>query len=162
GQGCADRPASQATRPGPRNFQRDAYDLVSFVQHLLPKRYPRIVIGHSMGGAVALLCLHDWPQVFDLAVLSAPLFAIATRWVPEKYVRWAVKTAVAYGLAHQFLPGGRRWHPSPEASIRPSPMSSDPRRRQIQDAWFEVRPCLQVDSPTFGWLDSVLSLTSRF
>jgi lysophospholipase len=161
GQGGADRDPPQATRPAARNFQQDAADLISFVHSSLSMRYPRIVIGHSMGGAIALLCLHDWPNVFDLAVLSAPMLAIGPGWIPETYVRRLLGTIVGCGLGDWFLPGGRNWRPDPRRPIEGSRTTTDPNRSQIQDAWFKAQPYLRIDSATFGWLASALWLTAR-
>ena len=155
------RPAIHPNRPQARNFTRDAVDLVSFVHEPLPKENRRIAIGHSMGGAITLLCLHDWPAVFDVAVLSAPMLEISTRCIPRVYLRWLLELTVKFGLGDRFLPGGRAWQPHAGDPEQCSRTSSDPRRSQLQDTWFNVRPELRMDAITYGWLASALQLTAQ-
>src|SRR5215475_12422810 len=57
GQGGSERPRRLPSRPRPRRFDRDANELALFARTLPAAGSPRILIGHSMGGAIALLCL---------------------------------------------------------------------------------------------------------
>src|SRR5690349_9882782 len=51
GQGGSERPQRWPSRPRPRRFDRDANGLALFAKKLPPPRHPRLLIGHSMGGA---------------------------------------------------------------------------------------------------------------
>src|SRR5262249_7012829 len=57
GQGGSIRPRRLPTRPRARKFDRDAEDLAAFASEKLSQRLPRLLVAHSMGGAIALLCL---------------------------------------------------------------------------------------------------------
>jgi lysophospholipase len=161
GQGGSERPRRWPSRPRPRRFERDADDLARFTATLPPARHPRLLIAHSMGGAIALLCLRQSSRLFDAAILSAPMLGIRTGRLPRKVARCITGAARASGLGLCFLPGAARWRhdrsPSPEGSR----ISSDPERCRLQYGWFSARTQLRVDPPTYGWLDEALRLVPR-
>ena len=161
GQGGSARPKRLPNRPRPRQFDRDTSELALFTEKLTTGHRPRLLIGHSMGGAVALLCLHRYPGLFDAAILSAPMLGIRTGGVPTALMRCLTGLARATGLGICFLPGRRRWSldrsPTPELSR----VSNDPERCRLQYAWFSADRALRVDAPTWGWLDGALRLTAR-
>jgi lysophospholipase len=161
GQGGSERPRRWPNRPRPRRFERDADDLARFTAALPAARLPRLLIAHSMGGAIALLCLRRFPRQFDAAILSAPMLGLRTGRLPLPVARCITTSARASGLGLCFIPGTARWRhdrsPSPEASR----ISSDPERCRIQHGWFSTRAQLRVDPPTYGWLDAALRLVAR-
>jgi lysophospholipase len=161
GQGGSERPRHWPRRPRPRHFDRDATELALFTEKLTPTRRPRLLIGHSMGGAVGLLCLHRHPGLFDAAILSAPMLGIGTGGLSPALMRCITGLARATGLGICFVPGARRWRsdrvPTPERSR----VSNDPERCRLQYAWFSADTALRVDAPTWGWLDSALRLAAR-
>jgi lysophospholipase len=161
GQGGSDRPRRWPTRPRPRRFERDAEDLARFTATLPPPRNPRLLIAHSMGGAIALLCLHRCPGLFDAAILSAPMLGIRTGRLPRGVARCVTGAARASGLGLCLIPGAARWRhdrsPSPEVSR----ISSDPERCRVQYGWFSTRDGLRVDPPTYGWLHEAFRLVAR-
>jgi lysophospholipase len=161
GQGGSARPRRLPSRPRPRHFDRDAGDLASFTEKLTKAHRPRLLIGHSMGGAVALLCLRRHPGLFDAAVLSAPMLGIRAGGLPPALTRCVTGVVRAIGLGICLIPGARRWRhrraPTPERSR----VSNDPERCRLQYAWFSANTALRVDAPTWGWLDSALRLVAR-
>jgi lysophospholipase len=161
GQGGSERPRRWPTRPRPRRYDRDASELALFTETLPPARHPRLLIAHSMGGAIALVCLRQFPGLFDAAILSAPMLGIRTGRVPRSVARCVTTAARASGLGLCFIPGAGRWRadriPSPEGSR----ISSDPERCRLQYGWFSARAQLRVDEPTYGWLDEAFRLVAR-
>jgi lysophospholipase len=160
GQGGSARPKRLPGRPRPRHFDRDAAELAAFTEKLTTSQRPRLLIGHSMGGATALLCLRRYPGLFDAAILSAPMLGIRTGGVPRALMRCLTGIVRATGLGICFLPGRSRWsldrRPTPELSR----VSNDPERCRLQYAWFSADSRLRLDAPTWGWLDSALRLTA--
>src|SRR5215469_16381320 len=59
GQGGSTRPKRWPNRPRARRFDRDADELAQFAAAKPQSGLPRVLIAHSMGGAIALLCLRD-------------------------------------------------------------------------------------------------------
>jgi len=161
GQGGSERPRRWPSRPRPRRYDRDASDLAMFTRTLPPARHPRLLIAHSMGGAIALVCLRRSPRLFDAAILSAPMLGIRTGRIPRTVARCITGAARASGLGLCFIPGAGRWRadriPSPEGSR----ISSDPERCRLQYGWFSARAQLRVDEPTYGWLDEAFRLVTR-
>ena len=161
GQGGSQRPRRLPTRARPRHFDRDASELASFTEKLTTAHRPRLLIGHSMGGATALLCLRRYPGLFDAAILSAPMLGIRPGGVPLALMRCMTGLARAAGLGICFVPGRRRWSPDRIPTPELSRVSNDPERCRLQYAWFSAYTALRVDAPTWGWLDTALRVDAR-
>ncbi len=161
GQGRSARPRLFRTRPRARNFDRDAEDLAAFVAAKLRSGLPRLVVAHSMGGAIVLLCLRRHPHLFAAAVLSSPMVGLRTGRVPVNLIRCITRPARAAGLGVCFIPGAGKWRadriPSPERSRA----TADPERCRLRHAWFSADPALRLDEATYGWVDSALGLVKR-
>jgi len=161
GQGGSERPRRLASRARPRRYDRDAADLALFTQSLPLTGHPRFLIAHSMGGAIALLCLHRFSGLFNAAILSAPMLGICTGRIPTALARWITGAARAFGLGLRFVPGASRWRPDRIPSPEASRVSSDPERCRLQYSWFSACAELRVDEATYGWLDEAFRLVKR-
>jgi len=161
GQGGSERPRRWPSRPRPRRYDRDASDLALFVDSLPASRLPRILIGHSMGGAIALVCLRRSARLFDAAILSAPMLGLRTGRIPRNLARCITGAARVSGLGLCFIPGAGRWRPDRVPSPAASRISSDPERCRVQFDWFSARAQLRVDEPTYGWLDAAFRLIAK-
>jgi lysophospholipase len=161
GQGGSERPRRLPSRPRPRHFDRDAGELALFTRTLPAAGRPRLLIGHSMGGAIALLCLRRYPGLFDASILSAPMLAIHTGVAPSTLVRCIAGITRIAGLGICFVPGAGAWQPGRLPSPERSRVTNDPERCRLQYTWFLERAQLRVDEPTWGWLETALRLTAR-
>ena len=161
GQGGSERPKRLPSRPRPRRFDRDAEELALFARSLPATGWPRLLIGHSMGGAIALLCLRRYPGLFDAAILSAPMLEIRTGPMPSPLVRCISGLARVAGLGKCFVPGAGAWQPASIPSPERSRASNDPERCRLQYIWFSACAGLRVDEPTWGWLDASLRLAAK-
>jgi lysophospholipase len=161
GQGGSERPRRLPSRPRPRRFERDADELSLFARGLPAPGWPLLLIGHSMGGTIALLCLRRHPGLFDAAILSAPMLGIRTRGVSPALLRGISRLARIAGLGTCFPPGASAWRPDHIPSPAHSRVSNDPERCRLQYAWFAARPALRSDQPTWGWLDAALRIDAR-
>jgi lysophospholipase len=161
GQGGSERPRRWPSRPRPRHYDRDARELALFAQTLPRAGHPRLVLAHSMGGAIALVCLRQFPGLFSGAILSAPMLEIRTGRMPRPLARCLTGAARAAGLGLCFIPGARPWHPDRIPSPQGSRISSDPERCRLQYGWFSAHARLRVDEPTYGWLDEAFRLVAR-
>jgi lysophospholipase len=160
GQGGSTRPRRWPYRPRARHFDRDAAELAQFTAERLAAAGPRVLIAHSMGGAIALLCLRRHPALFDAAVLSAPMLGVPIGRTPPVLLRALTGPARLGGLGICHLPGTLRW-PQPPPTPERSRVSSDAERCRIRHAWISSNPGLRLDQPTYGWLDPALSLIAR-
>ena len=161
GQGGSTRPKRRPSRPRPRRFDRDAAELAQFTAAMLTAGLPRFLFAHSMGGAIALLCLHDYPELFAGAVLSSPMLGLPIGRVPAALIRCITRPARITGLGSCFIPGARRWRPDRLPSPERSRITSDAERCRIRHAWFSAEPALRVDEPTYGWVDTALAVVAR-
>jgi lysophospholipase len=161
GQGRSIRPRRLPTRPRARKFDRDAEDLARFGAAKLSGRLPRLLVAHSMGGAIALLCLRQHPQLFDAAVLSSPMVGLRTGRLPPTLIRCITRPARAAGFGICFIPGARKWRPFPIPTPERSRVTTDAERCQLRHAWFSADPALRLDQATYGWVDSALGLVAR-
>ncbi len=161
GQGRSVRPQRRPTRPRARNFNRDADDLAAFARAKLPGRLPRLLVAHSMGGAIGLLCLRNYPQLFAGAALSSPMVGLRTGKLPPTLLRCITGPARAAGLGHCFIPGARKWRPDRIPSPEKSRISTDAERCRLRHAWFSADPQLRLDEATYAWVDSALGFVAR-
>jgi lysophospholipase len=161
GQGGSQRPLRFPTRPRARDYDADADDLAQFATEIVPALGPKLLVAHSMGGAIALVTLARHPQVFDAAVLSAPMVGLTFGALPAWLAKTIVAVAMALGGAERFVPGGRIW--AEDATLCParSHTSHDPARCLVLQQWFAARPALRVDAATYGWLESALKVIAR-
>src|SRR6266702_4974850 len=161
GQGGSIRPRRLPTRPRARNFERDAEDLAAFAAATLPGQLPRLVVAHSMGAAIALVCLRRRPRLFAAAILSSPMVGLRTGRVPPTLFRLITRPARAAGLGVCFIPGAHKWRPNPLPSPERSRVTTDAERCRLRHAWFIADPALRLDQATYGWVDSALALVAR-
>jgi lysophospholipase len=161
GQGLSTRPKRWPHRPRARRFERDAAELAQFAAAELRSGLPRVLIAHSMGGAIALLSLHRNPGLFDAAILSAPMLGLLKGRTPPTLLRAVTGPARLTGFGICRLPGTRRWRPDRPPTPDISRISSDAERCRIRHAWISSEPALRLDQPTYSWLDPALSLIAR-
>jgi lysophospholipase len=161
GQGGSTRPKRWPNRPRARRFNRDAAELAQFAAEHLNAGRRHILIAHSMGGAIALLCLYRHPELFDAAILSAPMLGVPIGRTPPMLLRAVTGPVRLTGLGICRLPGTYRWRPDRPPTPERSRISSDAERCRIRHAWISSNPALRLDQPTYGWLDPALSLIAR-
>ncbi|HEX3862313.1 MAG TPA: alpha/beta hydrolase [Stellaceae bacterium] len=161
GQGRSIRPRRLPTRPRARKFDRDAEDLAAFARDRLSGRLPRLLVAHSMGGAIALLCLRRHPDLFTAAVLSSPMVGLRTGKLPPILFRVITRPARVAGFGACFIPGAGKWRPDRIPSPERSRVTTDAERCRLRHAWFSADPELRLDEATYGWVDSALGLVAR-
>ncbi|HWB51659.1 MAG TPA: alpha/beta hydrolase [Stellaceae bacterium] len=161
GQGGSTRPKHLPHRPRARRFDRDADELAQFARAQLTPGRRHVLIAHSMGGAIALLCLHRHRDLFDAAILSAPMLGVPIGKTPPVLLRALTGPVRFSGLGICHLPGVYRHRPDQPPTPERSRISSDAERCRLRHAWISTNPALRLDQPTYGWLDPALSLITR-
>jgi lysophospholipase len=93
------------------SFDDYVQDLATFVDQVVDARphARRVLLGHSLGGTVALLFLERHPEVFDGAILSAPMLRIVTDPLPEWVAHAMSVMAVRIGLGGRYCPWRGPW-----------------------------------------------------
>lgn len=130
------------------------------------KRLPIVLLGHSMGGHLALRYLHDYNKtskgqtIFAAGVLFAPLLGIK---VVEGWPACLIRLAAEFLTlvkGEGYAPGGTDWFEGyKETPMVKGSFSSDPERVKIQDALFlhQGNAHLVTGSPTNRWLRDALA-----
>jgi lysophospholipase len=158
GQGLSARLTDNPYKGHIYQFQQYVDDMHQLISQVLPadKRQPWYLLGHSMGGAVSTLYLQQHPQVFQKAVLSAPMLGIqgklvydeqdgcrlanlVTAFSTEGYAGFADRPYVAVPFVQNELTGSKQ------------------RYQWIQDL-YQQRPELQLGGATWGWLQQACAV----
>ncbi|MCR4690529.1 MAG: alpha/beta hydrolase [Lachnospiraceae bacterium] len=87
-------------------------DLKCFLDQIVMPRcadLPKILFAHSMGGAIAALFLESYPEYFQEAIFSSPMFMLKT----GKYPAWVAGAAAGImcltGRGRELAPGEKRF-----------------------------------------------------
>jgi lysophospholipase len=152
GQGGSERYFAGSQRPYAVGYDEDVADLAAFIDAIVPRTpaLPLLVLGHSMGGNLALRYLHDHPGHIAAAMLVAPMLGLKTGATPTWLARALAVAGTSCGLGARYLPGRGDWVRDPLHLGKGA--SGDPVRDGLHHAWFATRPDLALGGPTFKWL----------
>lgn len=153
GQGGSDRLIRERTLGHVRSFEDYWVDLKTFhASILLPDcPAPYYLVGHSMGGLVALTAGIRDRMMFDRIFLSAPMIGLERQ--PLSFAGMAAVADTLSLLGLGTLPAGRRQEsvvPS-ERSFPGNPLTSDLVRYMRMVDTTRERPDLYIGSPTIRW-----------
>jgi lysophospholipase len=114
-----------------------------------------VVIGHSMGGHLALRAAAEHRVRPDALVLVAPMLGLNPGWIPA---------AVLHPVGHVIARIGDHRRPAWKWERGPLPLSN--MRMQLlthvavryadEDWWYEQRPELVLGPPSWGWIAAAL------
>ncbi|WP_417309400.1 alpha/beta fold hydrolase [Devosia sp.] len=117
---------------------------------------PYYLVGHSMGGLVALLAGARDRMMFERMLVSAPMVGLDKQ--PFGPVGMARLTGVASMLGLGRLPVARQEDKPPsEANFAGNPLTSDLTRFMRQVDVLNARPELMVGAPTVRWAHAAFS-----
>jgi lysophospholipase len=127
-------------------------DLASFVPTWLAESPgPHVLIGHSMGGHLALRLLAEQELAVDAAVLVAPMLGLNTGPVPAAAARALARALCRLGLTER--PAWREGNrPSESARTRQTNLTSCLDRYADEMWWKAEHPELALATPSWGWL----------
>lgn len=128
-------------------FDSDISDIDYFIKNELKTNTPLFILGHSMGGHLALRYLIEKDHDIKAVSLSTPMLSIKSiRYFP------CCLAGIFNIKKTSYVPGGKNWHESARASDGTGIFSSDPLRDQVHQAWSKVDPALRVGNATLKWL----------
>lgn len=163
GQGGSDRLLADREKGHIDDFSLYVRDLRTVIDIVAGsgKKRQLVLLGHSMGGAIASLALAEDPHLADGLVLTAPMLHINTGpWLPPLLVEMVVRMICRLG-------GGERyaWGTGPFAadlSFRDNPLTGDARRyARMQRMMAADNRRLALGGPTFGWLRAAYEAMRR-
>ncbi|MGK9171171.1 alpha/beta hydrolase [Inquilinus limosus] len=112
---------------------------------------PLILLGHSMGGHMALRLLAVRPDLAAGAILTAPMVAPIAVAYARQAARLLSPMAAALGNGRRYAPGEGAY--DGDRMLNPRRLlSSDPVRNRIHADWFRDHPEYRVSGVTWGWL----------
>jgi lysophospholipase len=120
----------------------------------LPK--PWFLVGHSMGGHLALRVLKVVTDIFTKAVLLAPMLGMNTGPVSPRLAARFVRLMVSAGQGRRFAIGQTPYGAMTRSSFRQKRLTSDVARFQQEAEAIDANPRLAVGGVTFGWVDAAL------
>lgn len=153
GQGRSYRALANRHKGYVNKFSDYADDLALFDRLIVSKLYTgkKIILGHSMGGAIAFDFLtrfeHDYSGVF----LSAPMFDIYTKGTPKSLAKLAAQTACLLGF-NKFYAFGQTNYLAP--AFVDNELTSSEVRYQLFRQTYQTDSVLQLGGVTYGWLNA--------
>jgi lysophospholipase len=136
------------------DFAADVEDARTFLKYVpVPENLPRILLAHSMGGHIAVRMLHNTPDMFKCAVLTAPMMGLA---LPEWLARAVSSAMCAMGLGDYYLPAQGAWTEGRFAAGLKI-LTSDKDRTDVQKHWMTEFPDLRMGGLTAGWMRAALN-----
>ena len=165
GQGKSDRHLEDRQKRHSVSFEDDVEDLDFFIDQYVKHsavhpdvgRIPLVLLGHSSGGNIGLRYITKYPDVFEAAAFSAPMFSLKAI---KKTPKWMIKLASSSlnnVMRQKFFPNGNaEWTPEMRDAPENDIFSNDPTRKNVHNAWFKADPDLQVGNFTVGWLHQAL------
>ena len=120
---------------------------------------PLIILGHSMGGHIALRFIHGHPDVADQVVLTSPMVNILTSPVPRGLIRFVAWCAVKAGLKHIYALGSGDY--DPDEKFERNWLTSDSERFMDEKTKIAKNPDLTLGGITYGWLSATFESIDR-
>lgn len=119
---------------------------------------PHVVIGHSMGGFLALQAMVERRLLPDAAVLVAPMLGLRSP-IGARAGGWLARTMRRLGD-----PARRAWVERDDAASRArrgGRLTADAGRFADEGWWFERNPAIRLGPPSWAWLAEAFAATAQ-
>ena len=156
GQGLSTRLLGDRMKGHVAKFSDYVGDLHALIEQELKSRPgPRLILGHSLGGHIAIRYLGTYPDVMDGAIVTSPMLSIRTRPIPGFIIRLLALLSCWRGKGDDFVMGGESQDPLKE-TFRENVVTHDERRYQRAKNLLIAHSELALGAPTFGWLNEAV------
>lgn len=163
GQGLSGRMLSDSQKgyvPRFEDYLEDLDQLTEIVRSHRPPS-PFIIMGHSMGGHLALRFIKRHPGLFERGVVTAPMIDIQVPFfLPRQLLRWLVHLAVEKGKEGDYVLGSGGFGDR-DCRFAGNPLTSDRARFQRNVDMIRQDPRLALGGVTYGWLEAALTSIER-
>lgn len=164
GQGLSDRALSDRHRGYVVSMELFLSDLREVLEAtaFAPRQAgePFYVIGHSMGGHLALRAAAEMRLPFDKMIVVAPMIDIQTGHFPRRLSPILARGAVLLGMAAWYPPGAGGYDAKTQI-FEGNLLTHDPVRFQRTHDQITRDPRLALGNPTFGWIDAAFRSIRR-
>ncbi|MBS3733062.1 MAG: alpha/beta hydrolase [Desulfobacterales bacterium] len=153
GQGLSARMLANSHKGYVQRFADYLEDLQLFMKRVFLPQAPsfRVLIGHSMGGHIALRYLHDHGSQVDRAVLVSPMFDINTYPLPRRFVGRVSRALVRAGLGRRYVLGAGDCRLA-SRKFAGNNLTHDPERFMDEIREIQKNPELALGGVTYQWL----------
>lgn len=162
GQGGSDRPLLNPRKGHVDDFSDYEADLVAVVNEVVRAHAPRphFALAHSMGGTVLIHALMRDPTLFDRAVLTAPMIALAGLRRPLG-ARLLAAGLDVLGFGGSFIPAGGETAVVTKL-FEGNPLTRDAYRYARTAALVAAAPDVGLGDPTIGWVHAAFRAMDPF
>lgn len=160
GQGLSERPGGDTGLGHVGDFSEYRMDLAAMCAHLADRPEPRVMICHSMGGAIGLAALTGGLAVRG-AVFCAPMWGLAMAPWLRAITPLVARAAVRLGLALRHAPGGDARFYVLSAPFEGNLLTSDRTQWEWMRGQLRRHPELGLGGPSFGWVDAAFREMAR-
>ena len=154
GQGLSTRLLENGRKGYIKNFNDYVVDLSVFIEKIFLKYAlvrPFILIGHSMGGHIALRFLHRHHDVFKIGVLMSPMIDIRTFPVHRKLIQKITRVFARLGYDKAYIAGNDQVM---EKKFKGNSLTSDKTRFDKFTKIAIDNQDISTGGVTFGWLNA--------
>lgn len=157
GQSLSGRLGFDATTGHVADFGLWIDDLAAFWSAWAAERPgPHVLVGHSMGGHLAMRAVAQGKVAPDALVLSAPMLGIHPAWLPANLLHVAAR-----GLAALGDPRRPAWKHNEKPGLLPQARSRllthDDDRYADEAWWRRERPGIAMGPASWGWIERALA-----
>jgi lysophospholipase len=155
GQGGSMRALPDALKAHVGDFEEYDDDLETFLEQVVRplSEKPPLALAHSMGGHILLRTLHDKPNAFAAAVMTAPMLQADTRGYPGWLARLVCHAHNLRGVSTDWVWGMQQRDPL-KMSFDDNRVTSDRTRFARAQSALRANPNIRLAGPTWGWLEA--------
>jgi lysophospholipase len=151
GQGASHRPVGHPLKGHVGDFAEYQRDLAALFAAVPTTPGPRVMVAHSMGGAIGLRALLAPDRGFDAAIFSAPMWGLTAGRAALRVGPPLARLATRLGLGALYAPGGGR-EPYVLGGFEGNLLTGDADEFARIRALTEAHPDRALAGPTWGWL----------
>lgn len=163
GQGLSSRLLPDPKKGHVNMFQDYIDDLDAWIRQIVTAHLPApfSLLTHSMGGAISLGYLHDYPGMIERAAMIAPMVKLKTASVPYPVAAFFVRMARRILGSSAATGSGPRSDPTLTPFER-NVITHDRKRFDREQALLATCPDLIIGAPTVGWMSQAVAIAAKF
>lgn len=162
GQGGSARLLANPLKAHVGDFAEYDEDLSTFLEKIVEpmSEKPPIALAHSMGGHILLRAMHDRPNAFTAAAMTAPMLRAQTRGYPAWLARAVCRFENAIGNSQQWVWGMDKRDPL-AMEFEDNLVTSDRARFARAKELVATESDIRLAGPTWGWLEAAYRSMGR-
>ena len=137
-------------------FSDDLQCLVKKVIKATAPQLPCYLFSHSMGGAISVQHMQEYPGVFEKVILSAPMIKAKTAGIPEPIAKFTTRAFILFGKEKSKVIGYKGF--KPEKTYEESHDTSEARFNYYHEKRKANRH-LQTAAPSYRWVNEAIKVS---